>query len=258
MAINSLSEIYCNNKELLFQNLIDSIARNDDDALQKLLLNELIEKYVLLAKRIDALLKNTLPHTVAEEIKFCNRYTPRSFDCTILFADIASFTRLVEHISSEALIDFLHRIFTGFDAIISDCNGTKIKTIGDAYMAIFGAPVVCKNHPVMALKASMAFLEFIESFQKENDPKFQMRIGVHTGRIIAGVVGQERMQFDVFGDDVNIASRFESSGQKGKINVSEQTYLQTRDYFEFEERGMIALKNKESMKAYFLVKPKEV
>jgi class 3 adenylate cyclase len=85
-----------------------------------------------------------------------------------------------------------------------------------------------------------------------------MRIGVHTGRIIAGVVGQERMQFDVFGDDVNIASRFESSGQKGKINVSEQTYLQTRDYFEFEERGMIALKNKESMKAYFLVKPKEV
>jgi len=100
----------------------------------------------------------------------------------------------------------------------------------------------------------MALFNYLDSFNRENSLQFQMRIGVHTGKVMAGVVGRERMQFDVFGDDVNIASRFESSGEKGRINVSENTYLQSRGYFEFEERGLVNLKNKASMKGYFVTR----
>ncbi len=250
-----LSEIYRNDRDALFKNVIDLIAIAEDDALQKRLLNELIGKYVELTQRMDALLKNTLPAVVADEIRFAGGYAPRQFDCTIVFTDIVGFTRLAEQIPITELITFLDRIFTEFDRIIEDCHGTKIKTIGDAYMAVFGAPEPCGRHAHMALTASMAFQNFITDFNQKNDRAFQMRIGVHSGAVIAGVVGRERMQFDVFGDNVNIASRFESSGEKGRINVSESTYLKTRNDFEFQERGLVHLKNKESMNAYFLLTP---
>jgi class 3 adenylate cyclase len=107
---------------------------------------------------------------------------------------------------------------------------------------------------VMAVRTGMALLKMVDSFSRQNDQSLQIRIGIHTGRVMAGVVGKERMQFDVFGDNVNIASRFESSGVKGRVNVSHETYMNTRDFFEFEERGEIALKNKSNMNAYFVVR----
>ena len=236
----------------LLLDYLESLATIEDDHLQKRLLKELIHRYVILEKRVDSLLKNTLPEAVAEEIKYEGNFSPRSYVCTILFSDFVGFTHLAEKISEEILIETLDNLFTEFDRIVDHYKGTKIKTIGDAYMAVFGAPIQFDDHALRAVRTAMALFEYLDSFNKENSPQFQMRIGVHTGKVMAGVVGKERMQFDVFGDDVNIASRFESSGEEGRVNVSENTYLQSREYFEFEERGWVDLKNKASMKAYFV------
>jgi len=240
---------------------LDSRASLGDSRLQRRLLKELIEKYVALEKRVNALLRNTLPGPVAEEIKYRGRYAPRPFDCTILFLDIAGFTHLAERMTGEILIDLLDELFGGFDDLIARCRGTKIKTIGDAYMVVFGAPEAYPGHAAQGIQAALEAQEFLAAFNRHHAHGVEMRAGIHTGRVMAGVVGKERMQFDVFGDDVNIAARFESSGLKGRVNVSHATYLAAKDLFAFEPRGKIALKNKADMPAYFVTpkggKPRE-
>lgn len=233
---------------------LDSLAVIQDDGVQKRLQQELIREYVSLEKKVDGLLKNTLPEMVAEEIKSSGRFTPRSCECTILFADIVGFTRLAEKVSGSRLIELLDNLFSGMDDLVLACRGTKIKTIGDAYMAVFGAPRECDDHAPMAVRAGMAFLGLVDSLNGPGGHGLAVRIGIHTGQVMAGVVGKERMQFDVFGDNVNIASRFESAGEPGRVNVSQETYLRTREQFDFEQRGEIALKNKANMKAYFVVR----
>jgi adenylate cyclase len=241
-------------KDQVILSYLHSVATTQDDSNQKRLLSELIREYVILEKRVDGLLKNTLPEIVANEIKYGGKFDPRPYDCTIFFSDIAGFTRLAETISGEVLIGLLDSLFKGMDDLVLSFQGTKIKTIGDAYMAVFGAPVEYEYHARMAVKTGMAFLKLVDAFNNQNKQDIQIRIGIHTGRVIAGVVGKERMQFDVFGDNVNIASRFESSGAEGRVNVSHETYLRTRDLFNFEPRGEIALKNKDNMKAYFVTR----
>ncbi len=253
----SLSNICCLDDRVgaaadpLTLNFLDSLASLGDSRLQRRLLKELIEKYVELEKRVTSLLRNTLPTPVAEEIKYQGRYAPRPFDCTILFLDIAGFTHLAERMTGEALINLIDELFRGFDDLIAHCRGTKIKTIGDAYMVVFGAPEAYPDHAAQGITAALEILEFLDYFNRQHGHEVQMRAGIHTGRVMAGVVGKERMQFDVFGDDVNIASRFESSGLKGRVNVSHATYLAAKDLFDFEARGEIALKNKANMQAYF-------
>ena len=202
---------------------LQAIAKGANDYLLKdeniqdtilLAVEKVIEKYFL-EKRVDSLLKNTLPESVAEEMKYRGKFAPRQYHCTILFSDFVQFTRLAETISDELLIKLLDELFVGFDDLIKHFDGTKIKTIGDAYMAVFGAPEWYETHAQKAVKAGMALFDFVNAFNRENSQKFQMRIGIHTGPVMAGVVGKERMQFDVFGDQVNIASRFETSGQAG-------------------------------------------
>jgi class 3 adenylate cyclase len=241
-------------KDPVILDYLESVATIQDDRIQKRLLEELIREYVILEKRVDELLKNTLPGTVADEIKYRGKFLPRPCNCTILFSDIAGFTRLAERIPGDMLIELLDCLFKGMDDLVVRFHGTKIKTIGDAYMAVFGAPAEYDDHAVMAVRTGMALLKLVDSINSEMDQSLQIRVGVHTGRVMAGVVGKERMQFDVFGDHVNIASRFESSGEQGRVNVSHATYISVRDFFEFEERGEIALKNKANMKAYFVVR----
>ncbi|KAF0159623.1 MAG: adenylate/guanylate cyclase [Syntrophaceae bacterium] len=231
-----------------------SLAMIQDDQIQKRLLKELIRGYVLLEKRVDDLLKNTLPEVVANEIKYKGHFTPRSYDCTIIFFDIVEFTHMAEKIPGKQLIELLNIICLGLDDLIANNLGTKIKTIGDAYMAVFGAPCKYENHALMAVKTGLGALKLVDLFNSHYEQKITVRIGIHTGSVIAGVIGKERMQFDIFGDNVNIASRYESSGIAGKVNVSQETYLRTRDFFEYEERGDIALKNKGNMKAYITVR----
>jgi class 3 adenylate cyclase len=259
MSLKSIAKLYQDRQDgasgdQVILDYLSSVANLEDDRIQKRLLEELIREYVVLEKKVDGLLKNTLPETVANEIKYAGKYLPRPYNCTILFSDIVGFTQLAEKISGDALIEFLDRLFRETDDLVASFQGTKIKTIGDAYMAVFGAPCAYDDHAVMAVKTGMALLKLVESFNRRNDQALQIRVGIHTGLVMAGVVGKERMQFDVFGDDVNIAARFESSGEKGRLNVSHETYLSARDFFEFESRGEIVLKNKANMKAYFVLR----
>jgi class 3 adenylate cyclase len=257
MSIKSIAKLYrdvqdAGLKDQVILDYLHSVATIQDDRIQKRLLEELISGYVVLERRVDGLLKNTLPETVANELKDSGIFAPRPYDCTILFSDIVGFTRIAERMPGEALIVMLDSLFRRMDDMVTGFRGTKIKTIGDAYMAVFGAPSAYEDHAVLAVRAGMALLAIVDSFNRENDRQLQVRVGVHTGRVMAGVVGKERMQFDVFGDHVNIASRFESSGHAGQVNISHDTYLLTRDHFTFEERGEIPLKNKANMKAYFV------
>lgn len=259
MTLKAIAKLYqdvqdSGPNDRVVQGYLQSVATAQDERVQKRLLEELIRGYVVLEQRVDGLLKNTLPETVANEIKYAGKFLPHPYDCTILFSDIAGFTILAERIPGEVLIELLDSLFRGMDDLVVSFKGTKVKTIGDAYMAVFGAPVPYDDHAVMAVRTGIALLKMVESFNRQKDHDLQIRIGIHTGRVMAGVVGKERMQFDVFGDNVNIASRFESSGAKGRVNVSQETFRKTRDLFEFEERGEISLKNKANMKAYFVVR----
>ncbi len=231
---------------------LEALAANDDHAQQKRLLRELIGRVVTLERRVNALLRNTLPEPVAEELKFLGRYAPRTVECTILFADMVGYTRLAEQRSAEELVGILDAVFSEFDRLVAERGGTKIKTIGDAYMAVFGAPAPTEDHPVRAVGAALGMLDFLRRFNRESRSDLQVRIGVHTGEVVAGVVGRDRMQYDVFGSVVNTASRFESSGVPGAVNVSEATWRRARDAYEFERRGRIELKNMGAMEAYLV------
>jgi class 3 adenylate cyclase len=238
--------------DMLLKNL-ETAARLEDAFMQKRLLRELVIQYVRLERRVSDLLRNTLPTSVADEIQLRERFAARPYECTILFADIAGFTHLAERISAEALIGLIDELFRGFDELTARHGGTKIKTIGDAYMVAFNAPDPCPDHAVQAVRLALAMIERLADLSADLGHNIQMRIGVHTGSVMGGVVGRDRMQFDIFGDQVNVASRFESSGAAGRVNCSAAVYEQTRHLFTFEERGEIPLKNKGTMKAYFVV-----
>lgn len=238
--------------DMLATDFLDALARLEDSAIQKRLLQELIVKYVELEKRVDGLLRNTLPESVADEIKFNGEYPARAFDGTIFFSDCAGFTKLAEKMSAELLIERLHILFSGTDKIMQRHGGSKIKTIGDSYMACFGAPLPQPDHARRAVDAALDVIEFLREFNTDQPLPIEMRIGIHSGQFMGGVVGKDRMQFDIFGDNVNIASRFESSGEKGRVNISGDTFQQVCELFSFESRGEISLKNKNPMKAYFV------
>lgn len=237
---------------------LENISRLKDQDIHQELLSSMVKKFVALEQRVDDLLKNTLPPVVAEEIKYLGAFAPRTYDCTILFSDVAGFTRLAEQLSSGDLVEIIDAIFRSFDRIVRDFQGTKIKTIGDAYMAVFGAPLAYETHAPQAVRAAMQLVDALAAFNRgrfglKEDRYFQCRIGIHSGTVTAGVVGQDRMQFDVFGDTVNIASRFESAGQVGRINISEETRRRLPPGFLCEDRGAVPLKNKAAMTAYFVM-----
>ena len=239
--------------ESVLVDYFQSVATIQDSGIQQRLLKELIRQYVVLEKQVDELLKNTLPAEVAEEIKESGSFAPRACHCTILFADICDFTQLAAQLSGEKLIEMLDMVVRAADTLIHRFRGTKVKTIGDAYMAVFGAPRPDPDHPSLALQAGLAMQKQLKAFSTRGDLKLESRIGIHTGTVMAGVVGEERMQFDIFGDSVNIASRFETAGAPGRVNCSHETYVLTRERFFFEERGEIPLKHRGLMKAYFVL-----
>ncbi len=236
----------------LLLSFLDAKAKLEDASIQRRLLKRLLTRHAQLAVRVDSLLRNTLPSSVADEITYRGSFTPAEYDCSILFSDFESFTTLAEDLRPVTLVGILHRIFSRFDDITAAWSGTKVKTMGDAYMAVFGAPERYDGHAGKAVRAGLQMVSAVHEFNLKTSVDLRMRVGVHTGKVVAGVVGKQRMQFDVFGDDVNIASRFESSGSAGRVNVSENTYRETLDQFRFEERGLVPFKNKGLMRAYFV------
>ncbi len=200
-------------------------------------------------ERSDSLLRNILPEVIAEELKSDGSVAPKYFeDVTVLFTDFKGFTLSTEKLAADEVVDFLHTYFTRFDEIIDRYRLEKLKTIGDGYMAVSGLPERTPSHPVDAVMAGFEMLQAVEEFSRnESSPGWKIRIGLHTGPVIAGVVGIRKFAFDIWGDTVNLASRMESSGSPGQINLSEQTFRRVKDFFECDARGEIETKEKRKL-----------
>lgn len=201
----------------------------------------------------DSLLYNMLPRDVADEIKEKGSATPRRFEeTTVLFTDFENFTTTASTMSASKLIAELNEIFEVFD-LISEKNGLeKIKTIGDAYMAVAGLPTENENHAQMVANAAIEMQKYIEDRNERASVKWRMRAGVHSGTVIAGVVGKNKFTYDIWGNTVILASRMEESGVAGKVNVSASTYDLIRDYYDCEYRGKVDVDGKGEVDMYLI------
>jgi len=203
--------------------------------------------------KADALLYNILPREAADELKATGRATSRRFeDVTVIFTDFKGFTNTVSAMPAQRLITELNEIFNQFDDIIDRHGLTKIKTIGDAYMAAGGLPDPADDAAIRAIDAARDIVAFIHTRNRDAAVKWHIRIGVHTGIVVAGVVGKRRLIYDIFGDTVNIASRLESQGAPGRINLSAYTYELVRSRHACEYRGKVDLKGKGEIDMYYV------
>ena len=209
-------------------------------------------------KRSEELLLNILPFDTAQELKKKGMAETKNFDSvTVLFTDFKGFTTISELLSPKELVTEIDTCFKGIDKVMGKYNIEKIKTIGDAYMAAGGLPTTNTTHPIDVVMAAQEIILFMESLKQEriknNKPFFEIRIGIHTGPVIAGIVGIKKFSYDIWGDTVNTASRLESSGEVNKINLSGATYDLIKDQYQCEHRGKIEAKNKGKIDMYFLV-----
>jgi adenylate cyclase len=203
-------------------------------------------------KRSDELLLNILPEVIAQELQANNSVQPLYFeDVTVGFADIVGFTRSTEELPAEELVQVLHQYFTAFDKIIGRYGLEKLKTIGDCYMFAGGLPVRRPSHPVDSILAAFEMIHVAEQIGQTGPVDWKLRIGIHTGPVIAGVVGIHKFAFDIWGDTVNLSSRMESSGEPARINLSVASFLRIKDFFACERRGKIAIKHGCKVEMYF-------
>ena len=206
--------------------------------------------------RSEKLLLNILPEETAQELKEFGKVKAKRFDSvTVLFTDFVGFTAYAQNLEPEELVSSVDYYFSKFDAIMEKYDVEKIKTIGDAYMCVSGLPEPGNNDVFRAIQAAFEIVEFIEDSKKtkmKDLTHFDVRIGVNTGSIVAGVVGTKKFAYDIWGDSVNVASRMETKSLPGKINVSEKTYELIKDVYDCEYRGEIEVKNKGMMKMYFV------
>ncbi|PJZ76875.1 adenylate/guanylate cyclase domain-containing protein [Leptospira neocaledonica] len=209
-------------------------------------------------KKSDNLLRNILPESIADELKMNDTVQPKRYDSvTVLFTDMAGFTQIAEKMTPEELVKELHFFFAEFDKIAKKYGLEKIKTIGDAYMAVAGLPTPNHTHARDAVFCGLEFQQFMKKQKEERQslglPTWELRLGIHTGSVVAGVIGTEKFAYDIWGDTVNTASRMESSGVAGEVNISLDTFHFVREDFICESRGLIKAKNKGEIEM-FLVK----
>jgi len=211
--------------------------------------------------RSDNLLLNILPADIAAELKEKGKADARDFDLvSILFTDFKGFTAASEKLSAQDLVSEINTCFEAFDGIMTKYGIEKIKTIGDAYMAAGGLPVPSDDSMKKTVLAALEIQAFITNrkakMEAQNKPAFEMRVGIHTGSVVAGIVGVKKFQYDIWGDSVNTASRMESKGEVGKVNISQATYNLLKDDpdFSFESRGKIEAKGKGKIEMYFVTK----
>ncbi len=224
-------------------------------------LNKKLQELILIAEkeknRSEKLLLNILPVEVADELKDRGFVKPVLYEnVSILFTDFEGFTKIAESMSPEELLKTLDASFTQFDKIIEKNNLEKLKTIGDSYMCAGGLPIKNTTHPIDACLAGLELKLFMTQIKELQDSlgfaSWDLRIGIHCGPVIAGVIGEKKFAYDIWGDAVNTASRLESSGATGEINISQSVFNQVKNFFICEYRGKIPAKNKGDVDMYFL------
>ncbi|MEM7181663.1 MAG: adenylate/guanylate cyclase domain-containing protein [Spirochaetota bacterium] len=213
-------------------------------------------------EKSEKLLLNILPKAVANELKENGQVIPVAFpSVTILFTDFKGFTSIASKMTPSKLLESLEGIFFQFDTICDRLHIEKLKTIGDAYMCASGIPVANHTHPIDICLAALQLQNFMKTLKEvketiAGEEFWDMRLGVHTGPVVAGVVGKSRFAYDIWGDAVNIAARMESNGEAGKINISKNTYNLVKIFFNCEYRGKLPAKNKGMIDMYFLTRLK--
>jgi len=225
--------------------------------------NQLSQKNTLIEeerKRSDNLLLNILPPAIAEELKTRNKVAARKYEqATVMFSDFIGFTNVAERLSPESLVEELDYCFSNFDRIIEKYRIEKIKTVGDAYFCASGLSDMNAS-PSDMVKAALEIQDFLLHVKAERLnqglPYFEARVGIHTGPVVAGVVGAKKFAYDIWGDTVNIAARMEEACEPGRVNVSEDAYLLAKYEFEWQYRGKIAAKNKGMMDMYYVTSVK--
>ncbi len=204
-------------------------------------------------EKSERLLLNILPASVAEELKEEGRSKPQHFDnVTLFFSDFVGFTKMSSEMEPDIIIDKLNEMFTRFDEIMEKHNCERIKTIGDAYLAVCGIPDKNSDHAVNIMDAAIEIREYLLDFKKVSDIPWEIRIGIHSGSVVGGIVGTKKYIYDIFGDSVNTASRMESHSLPMKINISESTWKLVKDRFNFKKRESVVVKGKGSMNMYFV------
>lgn len=218
---------------------------------------ERTEDVLLEKEKTERLLANILPERTVKELKDKGKATNMRFKMvTVLFSDIQGFTKIAEQMNPDTLVDELDRFFLQFDTIVDKFNIEKIKTIGDAYMCAGGIPTKNRTNPIEVVLAALEMQHFISEQQRKAKEEgltyWGLRIGIHTGPVVAGVIGSKKFTYDIWGDSVNIASRMESSGEVNRVNISEDTYLLINEYFDCEYRGKMPIKYKGEIDMYFV------
>ncbi|MCK5719347.1 MAG: response regulator [Thiomargarita sp.] len=216
-------------------------------------LKKLNEELSVEKKKSDDLLLNILPSRIAYNLKENGKTEPETFDnVTVCFSDFIGFTELSSQLEPRILIKELNNIFTNFDNIIDSYQCERIKTIGDAYLCVCGMPDEHPKHAESVVQAAIEFIDYLKHRNQHSEIQWCTRIGIHTGKVIGGVVGIKKYIYDVFGDTINTAARMESCSESMKINISEVTYQIVKDKFEIEQRGTLSVKGKGEMQMYFV------
>ncbi len=217
------------------------------------IVQERTEEILKEKEKSEVLIANMLPKGTADELKSTGKATSQKFAmATVLFSDIQGFTKIAEQMNPDMLIDQLDAFFFHFDSVVEKYNIEKIKTIGDAYMCAGGIPNKNITNPVEVVLAALEVQEYMRDLKSRNADIWDLRIGIHTGSVIAGVVGHKKLSYDIWGDTVNTASRMESSGEAGKINISGHTYELVKEFFICEHRGKMPVKYKGEIDMYFV------
>lgn len=206
-----------------------------------------------LRRENERLLLNILPGPIAERLKSGAEHIADSFaEVTVLFADIVSFTELAGSMPPQDLVELLNDLFSRFDLAARDLGIEKIKTIGDAYMAVCGLPDPCANHIEQMMKMAVRMIQIAHEFSEERKMNVHLRIGINSGPVVAGIIGRRKFIYDLWGDTVNLASRMESHGIPDCIQVTRPVFEKMRNHYNFEERGRIDVKGKGAIETWVL------